>query len=158
MYMVRSEWGANANLHIHRHVISEAFSRFSLQLELQKRRVEFEIRADDPLLESDVSRSAIDTRLDAAWRDCQRQYIARIERCYTNWNAGSTKDGERTYDFAYNRKTTVRCARMASLWTCDALPPDFERLSPRDFDVDGISLWRRSQRRQPCCRYLPFPL
>ena len=29
---------------------------------------------------------------------------------------------------------------MASLWTCDALPPDFERLSPQDFDVDGAHL------------------
>ena len=110
--MVRSEWGANANSHIHRHVISEAFSRFFCELknrlELQKTRVEFEIRVDDPLLESDLSRSTIDTPLDASWCDCQRQYIARIERCYTNWNADSTKDGERTYDFAYDRKTTVR--------------------------------------------------
>ena len=118
-YMVRSEWGANANPHVHRHVISESFSRFlgelKNRLELEKRRVESEIRADDATLESDVSRSAIETRLKAAWRDCQQQYIARIERCYTNWNAGFTKDGERTYDFAYDRKTTVCRARMATM-------------------------------------------
>ena len=124
----------------HQRGVFAIFVRAEKPLELQKTRVEFEIPADDRLLESDLSRSTIDTRLEASWRECQRQYIARIERCYTNWNAGSTKDGECTYDFAYNRKTTVRRARMASLWTCDALPPDLERLGPQDFDVDGVHL------------------
>ena len=110
-YMVRSEWGANANPHIHRHVISKAFSAIFLRTEKpagtpEKKRVEFEIRVDDPLLESDLSHSTFDIPLDASWRG--RQYIARIEGCYTNWKACSTKDGERTYDFAYDRKTTVR--------------------------------------------------
>ena len=50
------------------------------------------------------------------------------------------KDGERTYDFAYNRKTTVRPARMASVSTSGALPPDFQRLGPLDFDVDGVHI------------------
>ena len=67
-------------------------------------------------------------------------YIVRIERCYTNWNADFTKDGERTYDFAYDRKTTVRPARMASVSTSGALPPDFQRLGPLDFDVDGVHI------------------
>ena len=118
-FMVRSEWGANANPHIHRHVISQTFSEFLQKLQEhltnEKARIEAEVRADDPTLQRDVSRSAVDTRLDAAWRSCQQQYISRITRCYTNWNAGFTKDGERTYDFAYDRKTTVCRAQMATM-------------------------------------------
>ena len=142
MYMVRSEWGANANSHIHRHVISEAFSRFFCELKnrlkLQNTRVEFEIPADDRLLESDLSRSAIDTRLDAAWRVCQRQlYRAYRAVLYQLERRASPKTvSARTTLPTIGRRP---CARMASVWTCDALPSDFERLSPRDFDVDGVS-------------------
>ena len=118
-YMVRSEWGANANPHIHRHIISETFSKFLQELQKhltkERTRIEAEVRADDPTLERDVSRSAIDTRLEAVWRACQQRYIARISQFYTNWNAGFTKDGERTYDFAYDRKTTVCRAQMATM-------------------------------------------
>ena len=118
-YLARSEWGANANPHIHRHIISESFSRFLQQLRNSLKRkvadLERDLRAEDPALESDVSRSAVETQVEAAWRDCQQQYIAHISRCYTNWNAGFTKTGERTFDFAYDRKTTVCRARMAAM-------------------------------------------
>ncbi|KAF0306812.1 hypothetical protein FJT64_021761 [Amphibalanus amphitrite] len=75
--------------------------------------IERDLRVEDPTLESDASRVTLETRVSAAWRDCQQEYVRHIGRCYTNWNAGLTKDGERTFDFAYDRKTTVCRASMA---------------------------------------------
>ncbi|KAF0293569.1 hypothetical protein FJT64_008674 [Amphibalanus amphitrite] len=116
-FLVRSEWGANANPHIHRHVISESFSRFLHQLQTSLKNkvaeIERDLRVEDPTLKSDDSRVTLETRVSAVWRDCQQEYVRHIGRCYTNWNAGLTKDGERTFDFAYDRKTTVCRASMA---------------------------------------------
>ncbi|KAF0297541.1 hypothetical protein FJT64_005022 [Amphibalanus amphitrite] len=75
--------------------------------------IERDLRVEDPTMESDASRCTLEMRVSAAWRDCQQEYVRHIGRCYTNWNAGFTKDGERTFDFAYDRKTTVCRASMA---------------------------------------------
>ena len=50
----------------------------------------------------------------AEWQSCQHAYIRRIENAYTNWNAGFTKDGKRTFEFRYDRKITVCRARMVA--------------------------------------------
>ena len=119
LYMVRSEWGANANPHVHRHIISESFSRFLAELQnslhAEVALIDGQVRVDDPTLERDVSRSAVATRVDDAWQHSQQRYIARIGQFYTNWNAGFTKDGQRTFDFAYDRKTTVCRAAMTRM-------------------------------------------
>ena len=116
-YIVRSEWGANANPHIHRHVLSEKFSQFlyQLQTDLEKdaKQIECEVRRVDPTLEREESRSAIETQICEAWERVKQAYIKRMAQMYTNWNAGLTKDGQRTFDFAYDRKFTVCRARMA---------------------------------------------
>ena len=77
-------------------------------------RIERAARSEDPTLSRDTSRSSVETQLRAAWQSCQQDYIERIESAYTNWNAGFTKDGNRTFDFRYDRKTTVCRARMSA--------------------------------------------
>ena len=110
-HIMRAEWGANGNPHVHRHIISEPFSRFLVELKNKLMTdalgIEQDLRRDDPKLEKDVSRNAAETRIMAAWRECQLIYMKRVKQLYTNWNAGLTKDGHRTFDFGYDRKHTL---------------------------------------------------
>ena len=102
-HAVRHEWGANANPHIHRNLISVSFCKF---LEGLQKRLNNEITrigevmcADDPTLARDTSRSSVEAQVRAAWELCQNDYIRRVGTLYTNWNAGLTKKGRRTFNF-----------------------------------------------------------
>lgn len=40
----------------------------------------------------------------ALWTECVNKYVQMMCSMYTNWNAGKTKDGKKTFDYNFDRK------------------------------------------------------
>ena len=39
--------------------------------------------------------------------DAQNIFIKKFQTYYTNWNAGFTRKGKKTYEFKFDRKSTI---------------------------------------------------
>ena len=50
------------------------------------------------------------------WNEAVQKYIIFMEKRYTNWNSGRTKDGsKKTYDYTFDRRKTVAYADMETM-------------------------------------------
>ena len=122
-YFVRAEWGGNGNIHFHSLLISEKLSKkfkemkadFLNEISILESSVNDSITEHSSIEEYNDIISILELLLSDCFDAKQKEYMNIMKNYYTNWNSGFTKTGEKTFEFNFDRKSTVAKADVQKL-------------------------------------------
>ena len=140
-FYCRFEWGPNGNPHHHSLKFSDDYDKFIFKEHQDCLSKLDSLIASGKYKSSDFKNEnvlkSLNDEINEIFNSSIKNYIEYMRTFYTNWNAGMTKEGKKTYDFSFDKRTTVAHCDMEKLIDETLTTGDFSELD--DFYVKVIN-------------------